>query len=250
MRIVSDFHDYYDTAMGLGQDPKLVWNRRTVELAEGPGGAVYTMGEEWWFHTRRLSQGRVTWAVWNLLFCGSSYPLTVLGRRTGFSGEYKPTYCWSSADVDEFIGKQKKKIREAYGKRPAYRWRGRRHEPFTPEGVHRIFTETQPDPKVIEQLHRKHHKPVLLIRPKSDRSSRQVTVVDPVLFDIGFQRVMDPFTCFQEIAGYLGGVLGIPEMEHDPISDEDMRDMKGFDEWSFKQQSPGDRKRRRRGRRK
>lgn len=45
---------------------------------------------------------------------------------------------------------------------------------------------------------------------------------------------MDPFTAFQEISMFLGGVLKRTEVDTVDIGDEAMRDEKGFDEWSFK----------------
>lgn len=58
--------------------------------------------------------------------------------------------------------------------------------------------------------------------------------VNPLLSDFKFYRVKDAYTAFQDIAQYLGGVLGDLNDKTVSISDKDMRDAKGFDDWSFK----------------
>lgn len=69
-------------------------------------------------------------------------------------------------------------------------------------------------------------------------------IVDPCLQDIGFQRVVDPWTCWQTIHQYNSGVLGKSETETVEISDQHMRDAKGFDEWSFKNRGTAKRRKR------
>lgn len=83
--------------------------------------------------------------------------------------------------------------------------------------------------------------PVLLYSPFQ---REDILVKDPVLQDIGFPSVMDPFTAFQELTMWLGAQAR-PEKDLVEISDEIMRDEKGFDEWSFKNKAPGAKKLRR-----
>jgi hypothetical protein len=44
----------------------------------------------------------------------------------------------------------------------------------------------------------------------------------------------DYYDSIQEISQYISGVLGVNAPETVSISDESMRDKKGFDSWSFK----------------
>jgi hypothetical protein len=56
-------------------------------------------------------------------------------------------------------------------------------------------------------------------------------------------RIFSSITAFQEIHMYLGGVLGFGT-PHVPVPDNrTMRDIKGFDNWSFKKR-PSEKKRR------
>lgn len=61
------------------------------------------------------------------------------------------------------------------------------------------------------------------------------SVVNPLLSEYKFYRMKDAYTAFQDISQYLGGVLGDLSENTVTISDKDMRDAKGFDDWSFKQ---------------
>lgn len=76
-----------------------------------------------------------------------------------------------------------------------------------------------------------------------------VVRVNPLLSSYRFQALMDPVTAYQEIAMYVGGVLPKPGPPMVTISDDIMRDEKGFDEQSFRNVTPGERKARRRANR-
>jgi hypothetical protein len=56
------------------------------------------------------------------------------------------------------------------------------------------------------------------------------------LKDVEFFRVFDPHTTYQEIFMYISGVLGGNMKEIPEMSDDDMRDSKGFDKWSFRKE--------------
>ena len=92
---------------------------------------------------------------------------------------------------------------------------------------------------------------LLLARRIGNGGPKQYAVLrNPVLRDLEFQRVMDPFTAFQEIAMFLGGVLAVEDKA--PLragSDEVVARQKGFDEWSFRTMSPGQKKLNRRANR-
>lgn len=62
----------------------------------------------------------------------------------------------------------------------------------------------------------------------------QTLRINDCLSTLNFMRIKDVYTAYQEIAQYMSGVLGLNDKEMIQISDVDMRDKKGFDEWSFK----------------
>jgi hypothetical protein len=53
------------------------------------------------------------------------------------------------------------------------------------------------------------------------------------LKDIEFQRVLDPFTAYQELDQWISGVLG-QNPEPDEVSDKVKIQQHGFDSWSFR----------------
>ena len=66
------------------------------------------------------------------------------------------------------------------------------------------------------------------------RDYKQSIIVNPHLVDYKFQSLVDPFTAWQEISMFVGGVLNRPENKMVSVSDEIRRDKKGFDDRSFK----------------
>ena len=54
------------------------------------------------------------------------------------------------------------------------------------------------------------------------------------LEDLEFYKIIDPFTAYQELSMYIGGVIALNEPDMVEIDDRNMRNKKGFDECSFK----------------
>ena len=57
--------------------------------------------------------------------------------------------------------------------------------------------------------------------------------LEPCLKDVSFQKVLDPFTAYQELDMWAGGVLTKPEIIPEP-ADKDKVAIHGFDKWSFR----------------
>jgi len=90
---------------------------------------------------------------------------------------------------------------------------------------------------------RDYESPILLY---TDIRSSQRLIVNPCLKDYGFSSLIDPWTAFQEIDMYLGNNMAD---QFDPSAnrtDIEIRDSKGMDEWSFRNPSPGKKKRKQR----
>jgi hypothetical protein len=71
---------------------------------------------------------------------------------------------------------------------------------------------------------------------------------NPNLGELGFASILDPYTAFQELSMFVGGVLTQQTMPPQVTDDVVLRDKKGFDDRSFKRDSPG-KKAKRRGKR-
>ena len=59
-------------------------------------------------------------------------------------------------------------------------------------------------------------------------------IINPVLKDIGFQKVVDSWTTFQEIQMFISGVLGTGENDTIEVSEDVKIKQHGFDKWSFR----------------
>ena len=62
-------------------------------------------------------------------------------------------------------------------------------------------------------------------------------IVNPLLKNFDFFKMMDAFTAFQEISMFIGGVLGNKEKEIIQVSDKNKIEQHGFDyKWSFRKE--------------
>ena len=75
--------------------------------------------------------------------------------------------------------------------------------------------------------------PVFLL--EKDRPYQRVQLVkNPILKDYDFASVVGPYEAYQEISVFLGNELSSQMDPNLDRTDKDIRDSKGFDDWSFK----------------
>ncbi len=65
-----------------------------------------------------------------------------------------------------------------------------------------------------------------------EKTQRKI-VYNASLKELEFFRLFDPYTAFQEISMFLGG-LAVPLKEIPQVPDKIMVGIKGFDQWSFR----------------
>ena len=84
-------------------------------------------------------------------------------------------------------------------------------------------------------LFRKNKTPIFIYDgdKRSPRNS-SVFIINPILKEYEFYKVMDSFTAFTELQMFIGGVLGIGEKEIVEIDDKYKIPQHGFDKWSFR----------------
>ncbi len=98
--------------------------------------------------------------------------------------------------------------------------------------------------EIGDDIHRTYSAPALLIEPAGTYVVSEYSITtNPVLEALGMRRWIDPFTCYQEIAMYLGNQLAQPDIAPQSVgSDKDLAKAKGFDEQSFRTAAPGQKK--------
>ena len=61
-------------------------------------------------------------------------------------------------------------------------------------------------------------------------------LINPILKEFEFYKVVDAFTAFTELQMFIGGVLGVGEKEIVEIEDKYKIGQHGFDKWSFRRE--------------
>lgn len=231
MRIISKFHDYYDTALSYGIDTTLIYDRQTVEidLKEDVPNEIYKL-----LRMHNNSYGRkFNTELYVVGFCGTFYPVYRLvdTNSTPVIKDFT-RFVYSSDDVVAFLTDMKlsdalvtfNKTQKARDLKYSFR------SIFSKQ----IFERNIAKSHTSDELFHKYKTPIMLFKTTDGYRRKTTLVLNPQLKDYDFFRKFDAFTSFQNISMYLGGVIGNNEDAIVNVSDKDMRDAKGFDDWSFK----------------
>ena len=206
MKLHSYFHDYYDNAIGYGVDEKVHYNRYFEEVeirlkssADRP------------YHRRSGILG----------FCGTLFPFIQLSRFDkkrecdlidDFDGEVIEEYFAFS--LDEYLSSEQdwSEYSNDFG--------------YLDKASHVKLKQYFVDWKTEDDtVFREFDVPIWLMRFFVSGNNG---VLNPILKDMGFERIKDPYTAFQDISMYISNVL----IEQKPISsveDKHRIEQHGFD---------------------
>jgi hypothetical protein len=233
MRIISNYHDYYDSCMIYGMDPKCIYKRdkQVFDSKEKQPVDIKLESNSISFGNHRWSYAsKSTGVVW---FCGQSFPFIVMDIDYELSQKMLkkniklPThyYCYSTQEVEDtlkLVGT--KDDLKNYFEPPRFQ---KKYSDTVKDRVEKFFTETKfSEQKVIDELCR--------IGVPCLRWGNKSTILNPVLKDIQFYVIKDSFTAFQELSMFISGVMGGQSPPMIPISDKIRKEKHGFDEWSFR----------------
>lgn len=244
MRIISKYTDYYDCIQYHGADDEDMWLRKKEEHWNLP-----EFGDKLDYP---YSERTCDFAI--IGFCGKLYPVVrtsipssyffrenkasyIANHRYFYDQESLEVYYKNLKDCDE------KKDLDGYVekavKRKFYKWS------YSHKTVKDHFEYSGKD---FSEFFIKYNIPIFTVRRSYlGRSTHGLLITFNDELDMyGFQQIMDPYTAYQELSMYIGGVLRRPENPVIDISDEDMAACKGFNEWSFRT-TPGTKKPRRKG---
>jgi len=225
MRIISKFHDYYDPIQRLGQDQTVVYLRekKAIEV-----GWPFPSCNSYW-----LSYRKCLTRVCVIGFCGKITPLVKLR-----ADEESPYFmCWNIEDTDAFMRAHLK----------AHQWRNYHKSKWSERTAFLEFFEACAQRESnFEYLFRDHHSPLFVAGSQESkiRTTPQI-VFNACLKDVQFYTRFDSYQAFQEIAMYMGGVLGTHgghttkykgEPMSSEVSDRDLAAAKGFDKFSFRKE--------------
>jgi hypothetical protein len=232
MRIISDFHDFYDPIQKYGVDPKVIFQRKT-DVKE------ITIQTD--LYNRKYSGLNVfrdmgTYAVG---FAGEVFPVVhFLGDQYNYKPVYSEHYCYSIDDIDVALKDRfTKKQYEMYMNGEPFRYDG-----YWGNGWYRNSNRQyvvdwlkQDFGNIYGFIFEKYDAPTFLLKFCGGYSgSRKFQlIINPVLKNCDFYRIYDPNTAYQKLFAYLQSVTpDIPE-----ISDEMLAHTHGFNKFSFRQQS-------------
>lgn len=234
MKIISQFHDYYDPVQASGRDGRIVYVRKMNEV-EYEDNALFPFPvcrSSVWFIRSSLNVSECI-----VGFCGKIYPLLKVSQPESD----QTRFCYSTADVDDFVEQfySEQQVTNYHTKNPrklkgdGRLFRARRF-------VEQFFAECEQQKNQHADLFAANKTPIFVatfrVKPRKPRTpvEKSSIVFNARLAPYKFIKMFDPFMTYQEIAMYLGGVLAAPEKAIPKIDDRTMRDIKGFDEWSFK----------------
>jgi len=224
MRIISDFHDYYDAVQATGQDQTLLYLRKVVEeeTKDYPFPIIDYYRCWRWFN--RLPSPCVEQFI--VGFCGKIYPVINYGDNV---------YCHNIEDVDLYMeANYREKVLEEY----RHPLKHSRHHRYWDAALCRFvfdnwFKEVKAKQNAFGHIFLKHKCPIFIAYCGESRYANKRFVYNGKLKDCDFFRVMEPFTAFQEISMFLGG-MAMPNRPIPEVSDKDLAAAKGFDKFSFR----------------
>lgn len=225
MRIISDFHDYYDTAIGFGgMDNSCVYERKTEDVFADTFPFMLTWEESYSLRDfQRLPDDRMynPTAVYGLvIFCGKAYPYIDTSKSywEGPIGDY----VFFVDDWDKVPVNQDNLMK-----------------------FKRMWAEPLMK-KDLSEYNLKYDSPVIKMDhvsyapggPDNRGRYRKVgfkVVKNPNLKHLNFARCVDPFQAFQEIYMFRSNYFTTKDIpDPKPLSEKQNLARKGMDQFSFK----------------
>lgn len=232
MKIFSKFHDYYDSVLKFSQteDDGVVYQREPEEIVFNVNQAeVKEFGDMRYFQDEHVKF---------IGFCGKIYPIIHVDFRD--SEEVTLETFFFGIDDDKFIERHanyyKKLSRfqlDNVGSREITWKLGRQPADWYPR--YNYIT-----PFKLEEFFIRYNTPIFLFenlgwsRTHNSQNRWQLNT-NICLKDYNFQRILDPFTAFQEISMFFNTTLTNLKTPEMPVGDDKvLAASKGFDKWSFR----------------
>jgi hypothetical protein len=240
MKIISKYHDYYDSAMAYGVDTTNTYVRKSYEIEEEKRAVKneksdalkplfnlsHKLPHNGSFIGNPYKEGEYNISTFIIAFCGRAYlGIKVTVRE---SDGYKDDMLFYTADTyRKYINTEvSKKMKEHfYG--DGTDWMGR--HTISDKSIDKLFAMVaafnSPTPFCTLK------EPYMLIhKPFYDH----VAEINPILKDWQFYKVKDAFAAYQDIDMYLSGVIGATQNPIIEVSNDVKISKHGFDKVSFR----------------
>jgi hypothetical protein len=228
MRIISNFRDYYDSVQGVGFDDHVVYERRTTSADVRSGVSVGGGGPRW---TKKPGDGDTRQP-------SSDEPLLpafhrfrpFLETKSGdgsvvacvlyLAGRAYPFWRYSPNGGSEFVASFEDGFDAGVSQRDyGYFWDRGMKVDKTPW---RDWLASHWGEEIDPAIHFHNQSPLLLYLDGTK-------IADPCLRDFNIQRALDPYSVFQELDMFLGGVMAQPRDPPAPMLDKEKIVSHGMD---------------------
>lgn len=240
MRIISDHHDYYDGLQAYGQDDGLIYLRKPKqELRERTRNTndwreahvfPFCKADGWWGDDRLSVRHKIVG------FCGEIYPMVLV--RRGDAPVKSTARCFN---IDEVVAY----VESAFKEDERRHWADRKHKSYHNWSFYQrkvvfeeFFGECEKKKTAYAEMFEAEKSPIFVAGYRSRGWSASELEIEwnANLKEVEFFRVVPTADAFQRIQMWLSN-LANPEKELPKMSDKDMRDIKGFDNFSFKKEA-------------
>src|SRR5574343_617549 len=175
------------------------------------------------YHTIRNNKGRYTCCLYNIVFCGIEYPLIHIKNDDPLSifqfNNVVDEFIYSYDALVEFLNTHSIDIVD---KEKYYRW-SYSINTMSHDFLKKFFiiNDNNKDNYIKDK--------VVIALIKYSKYKLPSMIINPVLKDYKFYKVMDPYTCYQELSMYVDGMLTYPGNLMIDIDDKYRIAAHGFD---------------------
>jgi hypothetical protein len=215
MLILGKNRDYYDGVVGtVGIDKTIVYNRKTEEFEDKiPDEFTSTYNLNIYSLNERGKEKYKYFTYFVICFCGKTY----IGWKLLTKND-KVKIIYGINNIKEFI--------------TGTNWS---------RGVSFIDMYQGLLQHDFIDIYRKYNTPIFMYDSNANSFQIQYNhirkfIINPILKEYKFYRVLDAYTVFQEIMMFIGGVLGTNENNIIDVDDKYKISQHGFDKWSFRKE--------------
>jgi hypothetical protein len=219
MRIISNFHDYYDSCKKFDLENFPIYKRKTEE--EIFKNSFINNNNNHYLFKFTMDSFKINkfyFLNFLILFCGKLYKgFRVCDEQTKFF--------YNIDDIENFILnniKDKKIIDNFY------------RSYFLTSTYKKLKNYLSDQGKDFDlNIFQKHNSPIIAFENR-DYTNNYYQIINPNLKYFEFFKIHDVYSTYQQINMFVSGVLTNTEKEIPKISDELKLQSKGFDKWSFR----------------
>jgi hypothetical protein len=222
MKIISNFHDYYDSCMSYGVDKSIIYLRKEVTIENDKLCTKSILSDRYYMR----SVIEVNLVI--IGFCGKLYRCAKISRYLkdieGNNTVLKYEYVYDLGQAKNHLESLR---REFKLDEKQFSHKKKTHYCEILESIKNIFKKELPND--LNGYFHKYKVPVFVLEETSLRSYKIDLKLNPRLFTYKFFKIKDAYQAFQDISMYISGVLGVGQNPMVDISNNDMIVKKGFD---------------------